>query len=314
MFLSSYFGSFPERSSAMLDLAVIILSYNTSQLTVKCLQTVFAQTKKIKFDVWVVDNNSSDDSVAKIKKLFPQIHLIESKENLGFPRGNNLALREASARYYLLLNSDTEILDGALDSLVEFMDREKFDIGSCYLVGPDGKLQPNVGELPLGWPLLVWLAGLDDYTLGLRQKLPSFHRQFEIYYQGEREVGWVSGSVMIISEAVYKKIGGLDEKIFMYGEDSEYCLRAKRAGFRVGWTDRARIKHLGGASSADPHFKQWVGEFKGLLYIYRKYYGILGQSILRAVIYLFVALRMIAFLILGKGRVCKTYAKVLASI
>lgn len=298
----------------MVDLDIVIVSYNTAELTCRCLKSIFAKDWKVKYQVWLVDNASSDDSVEKVRKSFPKVNLIESGKNLGFAGGNNLALKETAARYVLLLNSDTEVYPHALDNLVELMDRGEFGIASCKLIDREGDLQPNAGDLPFGLPLLFWLGGLDDILIGIRKSLPSFHRQSDGYYRGERSVGWVSGSVMIIGREVLQKIGLLDDKIFMYAEDAEYCIRAKKAGFKIGWTDRALIKHLGGGSSSDPALKQWVGEFKGLLYIYKKYYGFIGESLLRALIYTFVLVRTAAFFATGKFNKSYTYVKVIGSI
>lgn len=296
------------------DLAVVVVNFNTIELTSLCLKSIFEKKWKINFKVWVVDNNSSDNSVIEIKKHFPQVGLIESKINLGFAGGNNLALKKVKARYVILLNSDTEVFEGSLDSIVDFMDRSGFGISSCKLIDKEGKLQPNAGDLPFGFSLLSWLGGLDDLLIGVRQYLPSFHRQFINYYHGEKEVGWVSGSVMVIRREVLSKIGLLDDMIFMYAEDTEYCIRAKKAGFKIGWTNEAKIKHLGGGSSPDPALKQWIGEFKGLLYIYKKYYGFLGELSLRLLIYFFIMIRMMAFFVTGKFKVSKTYGKVIANI
>jgi GT2 family glycosyltransferase len=298
----------------MTDLAIVIVSFNTKELTLKCLKSITEEKWRVNYQIWVVDNNSSDSSVEVIEKQYPQVKIIKNKENIGFAGANNLALNKAEAKNYLLLNSDTEVFPGSLDNLVDFMERSGFGIVSCRLIGKDGKLQPNVGDLPFGLALFSWLAGLDDILFFLRGRVPSYHQQFAKFYQGEKEVGWVSGSVMMIKGEVVKKIGGLDDQIFMYGEDSEYCLRAKKASFRVGWTDKAVIHHLGGGSSKDPAYKQWIGEFHGLLYLYQKYYNIFIAQTVRLLIYIFIIIRMVAFFIVGKPSVSKTYGKIIINL
>lgn len=297
-----------------MDLSIIIVNFNTSQLLQDCLSSIFRQGLKHKFSVVVVDNASPDGSVEMVGKKFPKVRVIKSDKNLGFAGGNNLGIKAGEAKYYLLLNSDTVVPVGSLDSLVDFMDMSGFGVGSCKLLNKDGSFQANAGDLPFGLPLFFWLSGWDDILPKIREYLPSFHRKFKSFYKGEKEVGWVSGSVMIIKKEVVENIGGLDENIFMYCEDTDYCIRAKRAGFKVGWTDKAKVYHLGGGSSKDPKLIQWVGEFKGLVYIYRKHLGILAGLILKILILIFTAVRMVAFFAIGKFSVSKTYAKLLFSI
>lgn len=297
-----------------MDLSIIIVNFNTSRLLQDCLSSIFKHGLKHKFSVVVVDNASSDGSAEMVEKKFPKVKVIKSEKNLGFAGGNNLGIKAGEAKYYLLLNSDTIVSVGSLDSLVDFMDMSGFGVGSCKLLNKDGSFQANAGDLPFGLPLFFWLSGWDDILPKIREYLPSFHRKFKSFYNGEKEVGWVSGSVMIIKREVALSIGGLDEGIFMYCEDTDYCIRAKRAGFKVGWTDKTEIYHLGGGSSKDPTLIQWVGEFKGLVYIYKKHLGILAGLILKIFILIFTAVRVAAFFLIGKFSVSKTYAKLLFSI
>jgi GT2 family glycosyltransferase len=297
-----------------MDLGVIILNYKTPELLKKCLESIYKYSWQRDIEVTVVDNHSEDESVEMIKKNFKSVKVIESAENGGFSKGNNLGLKGNKARMALLLNSDTEVREGSLDNLVDFMDRNSYGIGSCKLIFPDGKFQPNAGDSPTGLALFNWISGLDDFLPGIKKVLPSFHRQFEDYYKGDKEVGWVSGSVMVITKETLSKIGFLDENIFMYGEDVEYCLRAKNKRIKVGWTDSAKVMHVGGASSRNPSYNQWIGELKGLIYIYKKYYSFLALVLLKTLIYIFYFLRMLAFGILLKGEASKTYGKILFSI
>ncbi len=301
----------------MPECLVVVLSYNTKELTKQCLQSILKfQGKDNRFQVVVVDNASTDDSVQMLKKDFPNVKLIESKENLGFSRGNNLALDKFEAEYYLFINSDTLVSDNSLSNLLDFAkeNKERYAVVSCKLLNPDQSLQPNAGDLPTPTALFNWLSGIDDLALKLGVKVPTFHQQDQGYYQGEKSVGWVSGTVFLINQDFINKVGEWDKNIFMYAEDVDYCLRAKQNGFQVGWTEKAQVIHIGGASSHDPHFRQWLGEFKGLLYLYQKHYGLLAQIILRVFIYIFTLLRTFAFALKGNLNYSRTYAKILISI
>ncbi len=296
-----------------MKLTVIILNFETSNLLNQCLKSIFKYGCKYSFQVWVVDNSSSDNSVKMVEENHPQVVLTQNKDNLGFAGGNNVALKKTDAEYVLLLNSDTEIFEDSLNNLVDFMDRSKFGIGSCKLVNKDGSLQPNTGDLPFGAALINWLSGIDGiFPEGI--DLPSFHRNSSNFYIKEREVGWVSGTAMMIRKKVLEKIGLLDDSIFMYGEDTDYCIRAKQAGFKIGWTDKATVLHLGGGSLKDSKYNQWYGEFTGLLYIYKKYFGKLASFLLKILFYIFISLRIFFLFVTGEKKVYQTYAKILFAI
>lgn len=297
-----------------MDLTIIILNFNTKNLLQNCLKSILDKSWKYKIEVLVVDNASDDNSVTMVRKNFPRVQIIESKKNLGFAGGNNLGLKKSQARYSLLLNSDTEVLEKSLDNLITFMDKTDFGIGSCKLLNKDRSFQPNAGDLPFGLSLFSWLLGLDDLPFVSKKNLPSFHQKHEDYYKDNKEVGWVSGSVMIIKKEVLDKIGFLDEAIFMYGEDADFCFRAQKAGFKAGWTNSAQIIHLGGGSLKRATFSQWVGEFRGLIYFYKKYFGERPAFFLKILIYVFTFLRIIAFLVVGKPKISKVYAEVLVNL
>lgn len=293
----------------MVDLAIIIVNYNTKDLTLKCIDSIYKNKPKNNFEIWLVDNNSTDDTVSETKKLFPKVNIIRSGQNLGFAGGNNLALKRITAKNYLLLNSDTEVINGAIDRLLEFANNNNFAVSSCRLIDKDRNFQPNAGELPNFATIMIWLSGLDDIFRKIFC-IPSYQERSKIYYKNNKQVGWVGGTAMMIKNELIKKIGYLDDKIFMYGEDVEFCLRANKNGYRTGWTDSGEIMHLGGGSLSEPHYSQWKGEFKSLVYIFDKYYGVLASLILRMLIYFFVFLRIICFSILGKINFAKTYAKI----
>ncbi|OGM10470.1 hypothetical protein A2W13_02490 [Candidatus Woesebacteria bacterium RBG_16_36_11] len=302
----------------MLDLAILILNYNTPDLTIKCLKSILESNFNMSYKIWVVDNASTDDSADKITNFISQnsnLNLIKNSDNLGFSKGNNVALKKAykDAKYTLLLNSDTVVDRDSISNLVNFAKNKNFDIASCKLLGPDNSFQPNAGSLPKPFAVYVWLSGLDDIFRKFI-RIESYQERSKSYYLKDREVGWVSGSVMLVNSRVFEKIGFFDEKIFMYGEDVDLCWRAKDKGFKVGWTNSAEILHIGGASSDKPKYVQWLGEFKGLLYLYNKHYNKVAEYLLKLLIYFFVLLRCLAFLILGKKAYAKTYAEVIKNI
>lgn len=298
----------------MVDLSIIIVTYNTCDLTFECLKSIYNHKWQISFEVILVDNNSSDFTVESVKKNFPKVLIIESKQNGGFSKGNNLGIIKARSEYCLLLNSDTKVLPGSLDKLVEFAKTKNFPVVSCRLLYQDGTFQHNGGYLPTFGPLLLWLSGLDDILSVVGIKTASYHLKDERQYQDEKNLGWVAGTAMLIKKEVFDCVGLLDEKIFMYGEDVEFCFRVNKFGYTVGWTNDATIIHIGGGSQKFPQLAQWRGEFKGLLYLYKKHYGRLAAGGLKLAIYIFTMLRMLAFCLLGKFSYTFTYAKIITTI
>jgi len=296
-------------------LAVIVLTYNSKKVTLDCLESIFSKKWQTPFSIWLVDNNSQDQTIEAVRDKFPEVKIIASKKNLGFAGGNNLALKKTFKNYpfLLLLNNDTLVKEKSLDKLVEFFEDSPYSIATCKLEYPGGAFQANVGRLPVFPYIFIWLSGVDDLFRKLFG-LPSYQERNERFYQGDKDVGWVSGAVMLIKAEVLKKIGFLDDKIFMYGEDVDFCWRAKKADFKVGFTDRTSIVHIGGASFEQPKYNQWLGEFRGLIYLYEKNYGELSSIILKIFIYFFVFLRIIAFALIGKKDYAKTYFKVFKNL
>lgn len=293
-----------------MDLAIIIVSYNTRELTKQCLDSLFAHKILPEFEVWVVDNASTDGSVDMLQK-YSDINLIIEDSNLGFAKANNLAIKRAKAQYYLLLNSDTIVAENSINKLYTSAVDQGFGISACKLLYTDMTFQPNGGDLPKFIPLMTWLTGLDDLARLIGVRLPSFH--FSSQQQFNTRIGWVAGTAMLVKSEVIEKIGVLDEKLFMYVEDVDYCWRAANKNFRIGWVADTSIIHIGGGSSKNPRISQWRGEFKGLTYMYNKYYGRGAAILLRFLIIIFGLLRMLGFGVMGKWDYVKAYGKVIIS-
>lgn len=292
-----------------MNIVVSIVEFNTVNLLKKCLDTLFNKKWKNNLAVWVVDNASSDNSVEMVEKNFPKVNIIKSEKNVGFGAGHNIVFKKVKADYFIVLNSDTEIEDDIFDGMVDFMEQNKTcGISSCKVIGFDGKLQPNGGDLPFGKALINWLFNL-DFMGG-----ESFHRNDKEYYSKSHEVGWVSGNFMVIRKEIIEKLGGFDESYFMYFEDVDLCFRAKKAGFKVMINPGLSIKHLSGGSLDNPKLRQWGGEFKGLIKFYEYHRGKLAGILIRLFVYFGITLRMIAFAIKGNLSYSLNYAKIITNI
>lgn len=280
----------------MIDLSIVIVSYNTRKLLEKCLQSLAEdiEMSQISAEVIVVDNGSNDGSLGMINKF--RIRLIENKKNIGFGRANNQAVKIATGRYLLLLNSDTEIRPGALSKMMAFMQSHpEVGIASCQLKNPDRSIQPQGGFLPRLSTVAIWSLFIDDLP-GFNQFLPSYQLRRKSFFVGQaKDIGWVGGTAMFIRNKVWKQLDGFDEHIFMYGEDVELCYRASLLGWKVMINPEAEIIHHSKASGG-----RWVtGEVEGLLYLFAKHKPKWEMPVLRFILKVGMGLRWWIFGILG---------------
>lgn len=228
-----------------MDLSISIVSWNTRDVLDACLKSVFETTRDIEFEVIVVDNASLDGSAEMVEDKYPEARVIRNTENVGFSRANNRALEISSGRYFMLLNSDTICSDGALTELVRFMGSvPSAGAAGPVLVNPDGSLQPSWARLP---SFFSEAMGIHDRRVSDFD--PSLLDVNQISSLKPFEVGWVGGACLIARRRAVETVGPLDERFFMYCEETEWCYRFHAAGYKVFVVPQARITHLGGASS-----------------------------------------------------------------
>jgi len=232
-----------------MDVSIIIVNWNTRQITCDCLTSIFSQPSTRQFEVIVVDNASSDNFVAAIKKCFPQVTLVENDQNRGFAAANNQAIGLARGRYVLLLNSDTVVLDRAIDKAVAFAN-EHPDVGvlGCRVLNPDGSVQPTCFMYPSVLNMFLFATYLNK----LFPKSRFFGRERMTWWKRDdgREVEVVTGCFMLVRREAINHVGLMDEGFFMYGEETDWCFRFRKAGWKIVFTPCAEIIHLGGASSS----------------------------------------------------------------
>jgi len=246
-----------------MKLSIVIVNYNTLPELRKCLRSVFSSEAGFGFEVFVVDNASADGSASMVKSEFPEVNLIENADNLGYAKANNVALKKAQGQYCLLLNPDVVVTPETFDKMISFMDNDPMvGISGCRVVKPDGSLDkasrrsfPNLKN-----SLLHFLGLGSDYNLDLPDDQIA-------------EIDSVVGAFLLIREEVIEKIGLLDEAFFMYGEDLDWCYRAKAAGYKVMYAPITTVvHHKGSASKKTP--KKALYEFHRAMWIfYDKHYG-----------------------------------------
>jgi N-acetylglucosaminyl-diphospho-decaprenol L-rhamnosyltransferase len=231
-------------------LTVIIISYNTRALTLAALRTLYATTTATSFRTVVLDNASTDGSADAIAAAFPQVDLIRSTENLGFARANNVVAEAARSEWLLLLNPDTECHEGAVDRLMAFAKANPQ--GGIYggrTVFPDGSLNiASCWNRITPWSVFCIATGLTAAF----PRTSLFDPEAMGGWQRDtvREVDIVVGCFLLIRRDLWNRLGGFDLRYFMYGEEADLCLRARRLGYRPMVTPEAEIMHLVGASSA----------------------------------------------------------------
>jgi GT2 family glycosyltransferase len=249
-------------------LSIVIVSWNTRDLLACCLRSLHDFPLSDKFEIWVVDNNSSDHSVDMVKDQFPQVKIIENKQNQGFAHGNNQAIRKSSGKYVMLLNPDTEVKPGTLDALVNFLEEEsQAAAAGAKLVSPDGGLQSSCHpELTL--PREMWrlfhLDTLHRYgTYNMHKWDPKMPRQVDV----------LQGAALVLRSEALEQVGLLDEDYFMYTEEVDLCFRLRKAGWRLYWIPEAEVLHYGGQSTKLVAEKMFLALYESRLKFFRKHYG-----------------------------------------
>ncbi len=238
------------RAKYPVEVSIIVVSYNTCALTREAIESAVCETIDTSFEIIVVDNASSDGSAEMLATLPCRPHLLALERNIGFARANNLAARSASGDYILLLNPDTIVRDHAIDKLVAFAKAcPEAGIWGGRTLFPDGSVNPASC-----WARMTLWNQFCRAT-GLTALFPRFQ-----FFNGETLGGWprntsrevdiISGCFMLVDAELWGDLGGLDASFFMYGEEADFCLRAKAHGARPIVTPNAEIVHYGGASEA----------------------------------------------------------------
>lgn len=315
--------------SASTILSIIIVSFNTEKLTVATVESVLADLEKEKklaaaTDIIVVDNASSDGSVAALKKLakhHSQLTVIEHNKNAGFAAANNLGLQKTSAEFVLLLNSDTLIMGeqgresqlALLLAQAQLALEQGIGILSPTLLNSDGSLQSQGGHFPSLFSLMNHMLLLDDIPV-IGQFLPSTqhtglrakHQPTTVEPTSELITqDWIGGTAMLIARPVIEAIGGLDDNIFMYAEDVEYCYRAAQAGWKSAITPAVSILHYGSASSSST--RAITGELQGFVYFWKKHRPAWQAPLAQALIWLGIQLRILIFGTMNRTAAVETY-------
>jgi GT2 family glycosyltransferase len=271
-------------------LSVIIVNWNTRELTLECLRALYAQTRTTDFEVLLVDNGSHDGSAAAIAAEFPQVRLMAESTNHGFAVANNIAARHARGRRLLLLNSDTVILDGAVDRVVEFAEsRPAAGIwGGRTLFGDLSLNFTSCWQRQTLWSVVC-------FAFGLSMLFPNsdfFNPEGMTGWKRDsiREVDIVTGCFLLIDSDLWRRLDGFDPAFFMYGEEADLCARARALGARPAITPAATLIHYGGGS-ANTRSDPTVRLLRAKIALARRSMGHIAAEAVRLLYFVAVLLR-----------------------
>lgn len=298
-----------------IELSIVIVSFNTKKYLRLCLDSVFLNLKGLSSEVIVVDNGSSDGSVSFLEKLakIGKIRFIKNSENKGFAAGNNAAISKARGQYILLLNSDTLIQDDIFTPLIPYLAKHsEAGIVSIKLLNKDGSIQGNGGYFPtlirvFSWMIIQDLPFVDFFIKPFHPlKAKNFwtNRRF---YDKERDLDWVTGAFFLVRREVFDEVGLMDEEYFMYTEETDFCYRAKKKGWKVRYIPNLSIIHYGGISGSKEF--SVLSEYKGVKRFYKKHYPSWNYPFLILFLKLGALMRMFIMGILEGREAFITYGK-----
>lgn len=280
-----------------MDLSIIIPSYNTKDLLVRCLDSTFQSLENVQFsyEVIVVDNASKDGSRELLNKKYTQVIKILNNKNLGYGRANNQGVQKAKGTYILLLNSDIQVIARGIEILYQFIRKHPKSFVGGKLLNEDGSPQASCGPM-YTLPVVAMMLFAQGDTLRITRYSPSRVRQ----------VDWVSGACLIGAKQAFLDVGLFDEGIFMYMEEIDLLYRAKRKGYTVFFQPEARFIHTGAASSGQRRMPV-VNIYRGLMYFYQKHRGLLAVALVKRMLITKALAAIVLGRMIGKQDLILTY-------
>jgi N-acetylglucosaminyl-diphospho-decaprenol L-rhamnosyltransferase len=255
------------------DVSILIVSYNTRDLIVECIESIHAQTSRHSYEIIVIDNDSDDDSVEVIRERFPDVKLIASGENVGFACANNVASEHASGRRLLLLNPDTLILENAIDTLLDFAGQNPGNrMWGGRHVFRDGSMNTyNCWTDYTFWTVFCSCTGLARFFPNSALLNPRPYPKYD--RMSVKEVDVITGCYLLIDTDLWNDLGGFDRDFFLFAEEVDLCVRARRVGARPLITPDSKIVHDGGGSAPIRSEDRRIQLLKAERQFHRKHFG-----------------------------------------
>jgi len=290
----------------MIDLSIVIVSYNTRDFLVKCIQSIEETAQDFTYEIIVVDNASNDGSVELVKEKFKDVVLIANKENLGFSKANNLGVKKTSGRLVLFLNADTVVYPLTLKAMINFMDNHK-DAGAatCKLQMPNGRIDDASHRgFPTPWNSFSHFSGISK--LFPRSKTFGGYNLSYLDLSETHEIDALAGAFMMVRREAGKKVGWWDEDYFFYGEDLDFCFMLKQNGWKVYYMPEFSILHYKGVSGGikkiskevttankETRKKAQTERFKAMRIFYKKHYETKYPFIVTRLVYLGISIKQL---------------------
>jgi GT2 family glycosyltransferase len=265
-----------------MDISVVIVAWKAKHYLELCLQSLADAPPRRSMEVLVLDNASDDGTVEMVEAKFPWVKLIKSRENLGFAKGNNVAIRQCQGNYIALVNPDVIVFPGCLDALADFLDQNP-KVGNVgpRVFEPDMSMQSTCRRFPSLWNNFTDATGLATRFKGSR----FFAGEHMFYFPHDRtlKVDVIVGCFSFIRRETFDAVGLLDEKMFMYGDDVDWCRRCWNAGWEVVFYPGARAIHDRGKTTAPYPVRFALAQQRSVLYYWSKYHSIFGRLGIRTI-------------------------------
>jgi GT2 family glycosyltransferase len=284
-----------------MDISVVIVGWNAKHYLELCLESLAGAPPSRSMEVIVVDNASEDGSAEMIESRFPHVKLIRSSENLGFSKGNNVGIRQCQGRYIALVNPDVIVLPDCLDNLADFLDQNP-KVGNVgpRVLNPDMSLQSSCRRFPTLWNNFCSAAGLATALKNSR----FFAGEHMFYFRHDRTlpVDVLVGCFSMIRREAFDDIGLLDEDLFMYGDDVDWCRRCWKAGWQVVFFPGAKAVHDRGKITAPYPVRFAVAQQKSVLHYWRKHHGFWGEMGIKGIMLSHHLIRYVVTVVAGLAR------------
>jgi len=289
----------------MIDLSIIIVSFNTKEFIKKCISAIYrSDFPKDRYEVIVVDNASSDGTAEEIEKKFPEIFVIKNKENIGFSKANNMGIKKSRGKFILFLNPDTEVDKSTLSYMISFMEGHKnAGASSCFVKLPNGKLDEGAHRgFPTPWNSFCYFSGIS--RIFPKSKVFAGYTMGWLDLRTEHEVDSIVGAFMLVRRRAGEEIGWWDEDYFFYGEDIDFCFRLKEKGWKIYFTPKVSVLHHKGVSGgikkhsrmkSTANFSTKIiatnARFDAMKIFYKKHYENKYPKILNHIVYFIIELK-----------------------